>query len=145
MYTRCTFSDIIAERCTTTIGVVPVVKTVLVADDDAMGLKLIEDIVTVAGYLVIAARDGRQAVEAARLHMPDLILMDVMMPVLDGYGAVAQLKSDVKTKDIPVVMITAVDSGYFKELAFSLGAVDYITKPFSVKHLISRISQHLTR
>jgi len=118
-------------------------KTVLVADDDAMGLKLIEDIVTVAGYLVIAARDGRQAVEKARQHLPDLILMDVMMPVLDGYGAVAQLKSDAKTKDIPVVMITAADSAHFKELAFSLGAVDFVTKPFNVQHLMSKIRCHL--
>jgi len=120
-------------------------KKLLVVDDDPMGLRLLKDIATVAGHRVITAINGRQAVERAWQHIPDLILMDVMMPELDGYAALAELKSDEKTRDIPVVILTASDCGIEKNMAYKLGAADFIIKPLNVKHLISRISYHLTR
>jgi len=120
------------------------VKTVILAvDDDPLMLKLIRDIGDKAGYEVITAADGKQGVEAALKHKPALILMDIMMPVMDGYAAVGQLKSQPETRDIPVIMLTAIGYEINRALALNMGASDYITKPFDIKQLLALIESRL--
>ena len=119
-------------------------KTVILAvDDDPLMLKLIRDIGDKAGYEVITAADGKQGVEAALKHKPALILMDIMMPEMDGYAAVAQLKSQPETRGIPVIMLTAIGYEINRALALKMGASDYVTKPFDIKQLLALIKSRL--
>ena len=95
------------------------------------------------GHEILHAEDGGEAVEKAGSQLPDLVLLDVMLPVLDGYQVLRKLKSDDATKDIPVIMLTA--KGQEKDIVTGLesGAQDYITKPFSFAELIARVNRAL--
>ena len=119
-------------------------KTILIVDDDRLQQRLLEDILHAVGYRTIIASDGEEAVTMAKDQKPDLILMDIMMPKMDGYSAVTELKRAPETEDIPVVMVTAVGYELNKDLARQVGATDYITKPFDIKYLIFRMDQILT-
>jgi len=119
-------------------------KTVLIADDDPLSLKLVRDVCTIAGYDVLTATNGQQAVELAKAHKPGLILLDIMMPVMDGYAAMSILKTTPETKDIPVIILTAVAFEQNREQALKAGANDYITKPINIKQLLSRIGQYFS-
>ena len=118
--------------------------TVLVVDDEAsvryIVCKMLGD-----DYTVLEAMDGEVAQDMARCHQPDIILMDIMMPKIDGYSAVSMLKADEATKHIPIVMLTAVDQELNKNLAQKMGADGYITKPFRSKDLIDTIGQLLRK
>lgn len=94
-------------------------------------------------YKIITANDGASALEEAKDHIPDLILMDIMMPRMDGYEACKKLKEDKTTRNIPVIFITAMDDTINKTKGFKLGAVDYITKPFDIVEVKARIRTHL--
>jgi len=94
-----------------------------------------------AGYNIITAVNGQQGLDAANAKKPDLILLDVMMPQMDGYTALNVLKSTLSTKQIPVIMVTAVGYELNKTLAVNMGAVDYITKPIDIKQLRSKVAQ----
>jgi diguanylate cyclase (GGDEF)-like protein len=113
---------------------------ILVADDEPVNLALIKRRLEWEHYRVETAEDGGQAVEAARRVLPDLIILDVMMPVLDGLGACRLLKEDPATRDIPVIFLSALDDTDTKVRALGLGANDYVSKPFRVEELLARVS-----
>ncbi|MFA5450616.1 MAG: response regulator [Dehalococcoidales bacterium] len=105
---------------------------ILVADDDEMSRRLLEAVLTPKGYEVILAKDGIEALNIARTQSPDLIILDIMMPGMDGYITLNKIKEDDSTADIPVLMITAVGYDFNIKLASQLGASGYITKPIDL-------------
>lgn len=116
---------------------------VLIADDVEGNLQLIGSILTRYNIAVSFAKDGKQAVKAAIKKQPHLILMDVNMPEMNGYEACATLKSDERTKEIPVIFLTIIEKKEDIVKGFKLGAVDYITKPFHQAELLARVNTHL--
>ncbi len=118
-------------------------KLILIVEDEAKTLKLIRDLLQVSGFTTIEATDGKQGVELAKARKPDLILMDIMMPQMDGYTACYAIKKDKATKAIPVVILTNLDYELNKKLGRDMGAAGYITKPFGRQELLDVISQFL--
>ena len=115
-------------------------KVILIVEDDPKSLTLTKDLLGISGYTTLQATDGRQGVELAKKAKPDLILMDVMMPNMDGYTACHEIKGDQATSNIPVVMLSALGFELNKKLAMTMGADGYITKPFSRQDLIDVIN-----
>jgi CheY-like chemotaxis protein len=115
-------------------------KTILIVEDEPKNMTLTRDILKISGYETIEAVDGRQGVEKAKSARPDLILMDIMMPKMDGYAACREIKADPATKNIPVIMLTAVGYDLNKRLAKQMGADGYVTKPFSRQQLVDAIT-----
>ena len=113
---------------------------ILVADDEPVNLALIKRRLEWEEYRVETAEDGGQAVVAAKRVLPDLIILDVMMPILDGLQACRLLKEDPSTRDIPVIFLSALDDTDTKVNGLSLGANDYISKPFRVEELLARVA-----
>ncbi len=103
---------------------------VLIVDDVDDNVRLLEWLLEDAGYTVASASSGEQSVEMAISHQPDIILMDVMMPGMDGFAACRKLKCDDLTKDIPLIFITANGTDTNGAEGFSAGGVDFVTKPF---------------
>ena len=120
-------------------GEAAAVPLILVADDEPVNLALIKRRLEWEEYRVETAEDGGQAVEAARRVLPDLIILDVMMPVLDGLQACRLLKEDPATRDIPVIFLSALDDTDTKVSALALGANDYVSKPYRVEELLARV------
>ena len=118
-------------------------KVILVVEDDSKSLKLIRDLLQASGFTTIEATDGEQGVELAKSKKPDLILMDIMMPKVDGYTACREIKMDKATKAIPVVMLTSLDYELNKELSRDMGANGYMTKPVDRQELLDVISRFL--
>ena len=116
-------------------------KVILVVEDDPKDLKLIRDLLQVSGFTTIEATGGKQGIELAKAKKPDLILMDILMPKVDGYTACREIKMDKATKAIPVVMVTSVDHELNKELGRDVGAAEYITKPVDRQELLDDISR----
>jgi CheY-like chemotaxis protein len=106
---------------------------ILVADDEGSVRLLVRKLLQ--NHIVLEASDGEQAVAITRSRRPDLILMDILMPKVDGYTACSRIKTDQATEGIPVVMLTGLDHELNKNLAKAVGADGYITKPFSLKEL----------
>jgi CheY-like chemotaxis protein len=116
-------------------------KTVLIFEDEPKNLKLLRDLLQRFGYATIEATDGEQGISLARAKRPDLILMDVMMPKMDGLEATRILKADAITKDIPIIALTSFAMKGDKEKALEAGCNGYIAKPFDVKELLTIIGQ----
>ena len=116
---------------------------ILVVDDDASSLELMEAMLVPNGYEIITANDGSKAVAIIVEKKPDLILLDIMMPGLDGYSTLAKIKENKTISKIPVVMLTAMGYQLNKELALQIGAVGYITKPIDLDELLKTISRLL--
>ena len=116
---------------------------ILLVDDTQPTLRLLTDMLTKQGYKVRGVLNGPTALKAARLSPPDLILLDIMMPEMDGYEVCAQLKTDERTQNIPVIFLSALDETLDKVKAFSIGGVDYVTKPFEAGEVLARIETHL--
>ncbi len=121
----------------------PLAKVILIVEDDPKSLKLTRDLLRVSGYTTIEATDGEWGVELTKTKKPDLVLMDIMMPKMDGYMACHAIKTDEATRQIPVVMVTAMGYELNEELAKEMGADGYITKPFSRQELLDVVSQFL--
>jgi diguanylate cyclase (GGDEF)-like protein len=119
--------------------------TVLVVDDDPFIARLLEIELKAAGYDVRVANDGRQALEMARERCPELVLADVMMPNMDGFELTRQLRKDARTASVSVIMLTARGLSADKLEGFSVGADDYIVKPFDTPELLARIRGVLRR
>jgi diguanylate cyclase (GGDEF)-like protein len=119
--------------------------TVLVVDDDPFIARLLEIELKAAGYEVRVANDGRQALDMAREDCPDLVLADVMMPNMDGFELTRQLRQDNRTASVSVIMLTARGLSADKLEGFSVGADDYIVKPFDTPELLARIRGVLRR
>ncbi len=118
-------------------------KVILIVEDDPKSLELTQAIIEASGYSTIAAIDGEQGVKLARDKKPDLILMDIMMPKMDGYTACHAIKTDKLTREIPVIMLTAAGYELNKKLAQKIGASGYVTKPFNIEELQRIINQYL--
>ena len=116
--------------------------TLLIVDDEKHNRALLTEVLQGENRIILA-KDGRQAIERAREHRPDLILLDVLMPEMDGYAVIRALKNDDQTRNIPVIFITALDSAGDEERGLELGAVDYISKPFNPAIVRVRIRNHL--
>jgi DNA-binding response OmpR family regulator len=116
---------------------------ILVVDDTAHIQRLLSQMLSAQGYEVRVAADGESALEAVKADPPDLILLDIMMPIMDGYEVCRQLKADPKTQDIPVIFISARDDMEDKIEGFAVGGVDYVTKPFQVREVQARVQTHL--
>ena len=113
---------------------------ILVVDDEIYIVHILDFSLGMEGYEVITALDGEQALEKARADKPDLIVLDIMMPKLDGYETCKILKADPDTKDIPVILLSAKGRNVDQKIGFEVGADDYITKPFSPRKLVERIN-----
>ena len=118
---------------------------ILVVDDTQPSLQLLQEILEPAGYEVITASDGPTALDLAQSTQPQLILLDVLMPGMDGYAVCSQLKANAGTRHIPVIFVTTVDDVQSEARGFALGAADYITKPFQVPVLLGRVKAHMTQ
>ena len=116
---------------------------ILLVDDSPEILHLFSILLSKLGYKVRPTRDGKLALRFAKKNPPDLILLDIMMPGIDGYQVCEKLKACEQTKDIPVIFISALNEVFDKLKAFSMGAVDYITKPFQLEEVVARIENQL--
>ncbi|MEG4960666.1 MULTISPECIES: response regulator [unclassified Microcoleus] len=117
---------------------------ILIVDDTPENLQVLSATLSDRGYKVRGVINGKMAIRAARSGSPDLILLDIKMPEIDGYQVCTQLKADPKTSEIPVIFISALDEVLDKVTAFKVGGVDYITKPFHVAEVLARIENQLT-
>jgi len=117
---------------------------VLIVDDTPANLGMLVDLLSEHGFDVSIAEDGASALKQIELRLPDLILLDVLMPDLDGYATCERLKRHPRARDIPVMFMTGLTDTISKVRGFRLGAVDYITKPFEPEEVIARIHTHLT-
>jgi CheY-like chemotaxis protein len=120
-----------------------VAKAILVADDDPDILSIVSMSLETQGYTVYKATNGREAVDLARQHHPDLVLMDMMMPVVSGYEAVGELKADASTKDITIVGLSAKAMATDMERATDVGIDGYITKPFRIAQVLTVVEGYL--
>ena len=116
---------------------------ILIVDDTPADVLLLVRILTASGYQVRPVLSGKLALQAARTEPPDLILLDITMPQMDGYELCAQLKADAALQDIPVMFISALNEPEEKVKAFRLGGVDFVTKPFQVEEVKARVETHL--
>ena len=118
-------------------------KKILVADDEVFMLRLLDMTLKKGGYEVISCRDGQEALAAAVAQRPQLIVLDVMMPGLDGLGALRQLKENPATREIPVVVLSAKGHALTKVEAEASGAVLFLAKPFSPNELLGAVQKIL--
>jgi sigma-B regulation protein RsbU (phosphoserine phosphatase) len=117
---------------------------ILIVDDSPANLRLLSQILSKRGYHVRAVTSGLRALASIDIHLPDLILLDIRMPEMDGYELCQQLKTNPRSKDIPILFISALDDIQDKVKAFETGGVDYITKPFQLEEVIARVETHLS-
>ncbi len=118
--------------------------TILVIDDDETNIQVLVDALEESGFDTITARNGKMGIRRAKYSRPDLILLDVMMPGIDGFETCRRLKQDEAARNIPVIFLTAINDAVDKIKGLELGAVDYITKPFDVAEAMLRIKKQLT-
>ena len=116
---------------------------ILIVDDSPENLRLLSSLLVKQGYGVNCVADGEMALHAVRGKIPDLIVLDILIPIIDGYKLCQIFKTNDKTSHIPIIFVSSLDSESDKVQAFQLGAVDYITKPFFVEEAIARIKAHL--
>lgn len=119
-------------------------KKLLVADDEPHILRTLDDLLTAEGYIIFKATDGKKALEQAESAFPDLIILDVMMPKMDGFEVLKRLKKNPRTMDIPVIMLTVKSTSHDIEEGIKLYAEKYITKPFSSDALLQEIEKSLS-
>jgi len=117
---------------------------VLVVDDDERILRVLNDMLIPNGYDVVLAKNGTEAIEITRKELPDIILMDIMMPVTDGYTACSVLKSDERTRQIPLIMLTGIGFELNKKFSEQLNADGYLVKPVSLEKLLDTLSSFIS-
>lgn len=122
---------------------VKMAQNILIVDDTPDNLRLLAEMLTEQGYKVRPASNGPRALATVQKERPDLILLDIKMPEMDGYEVCRRLKADKPTQDIPVIFISALDEVFDKLTAFASGGVDYITKPFQIEEVVARVQTHL--
>ncbi|HSQ27540.1 MAG TPA: response regulator [Anaerolineales bacterium] len=117
---------------------------IVIVDDDLSGLRLLSNLLVEHGFSVRSARDGSTALMMIAADPPDLILLDILMPGMDGFQVCEQLKASPSSRDIPVLFISAQDDVNLKIKAFTVGGVDYINRPYKIEEVLARIKTHLT-
>lgn len=118
-------------------------KHILIVEDDAKNMKLLRDILTISGYDTIEADNGMKAVELAIEKIPDLILMDIQLPVMDGLEATKLIRADLVTQHIPIIALTAFAMGGDRERIIQAGCDDYISKPYNIQELLEKVKKML--
>ncbi|MBA7652244.1 Alkaline phosphatase synthesis transcriptional regulatory protein PhoP [subsurface metagenome] len=118
-------------------------KKILIADDKPEAVELVRVSLEGEDYEIVGASNGKEALKRARLERPDLILLDIVMPKMDGFEVCRKLKKDPEIQEIPIIMLTAKGQKVDQEKARQLGARDYITKPFSPSALLTKIEEIL--
>ena len=118
-------------------------KRILVVEDQEDNRQILRDLLTNAGYEMLVAEDGVQALEQAEKHRPDLILMDIQLPVLDGYEATRRLKANPELKAIPIIVVTSYALSGDEEKARAAGCDAYVAKPFSPRALLAKMREFL--
>lgn len=118
-------------------------KRILLVDDEAQLVELVKMRLEANGYQVLTAYDGKEALDMAKKEMPDLIILDLMLPKIDGYKVCRMLKFDEKYKKIPIILFTARALEADKKVGMEVGADDYITKPFEPELLLMKIKDFL--
>ena len=116
---------------------------VLIVDDNPQNIKVLGNIIGKAGYDVAVAMKGTDALQLLETDLPDIILLDIMMPEMDGYELCSKIKANPKFKEIPVIFLTAKRETDDLVRAFNVGAVDYVTKPFNAMELLMRVRTHV--
>lgn len=116
---------------------------VLIVDDEPLNLDYIEQRLEDLDYQIITAADGQEALNKIKSEQPDLILLDLMMPVLDGFAVLKEIKGDNYLRDIPVIIVSAVDDSKSIVKGIKQGADDYITKPIDAERLKKKVREHL--
>lgn len=119
-------------------------QSIVIVDDMPDNLRLLAGILKNRGYKVRPAPNGARALATIQKECPELVLLDIMMPGMDGYEVCRHLKADERTKDIPVIFLSALNEVFDKVKAFKAGGVDFITKPFQMEEVLARVSTHLT-
>ena len=119
-------------------------KVILIVEDDPKNLTLLRDLLQVSGYSTVEATDGKRGVELAKASKPDLILMDVQMPEIDGLEATRILKADATTSNIPVIALTAFAMKGDKERILKAGCDGYLAKPIDIKGLLKEVAEYLS-
>ena len=117
--------------------------TVLVIDDNPTNLAVAVNCLEDKGFTVLIARDGKSGIKRAKYAHPDIVLLDILMPEMDGFETCRLLKSDLETQEIPVIFMTALSNTEDKLKGFEMGAVDYVTKPIQIEEIIARVNLHL--
>ncbi|MBW1706984.1 MAG: response regulator [Deltaproteobacteria bacterium] len=120
-------------------------KVILIVEDNTKNLKLIRDLLQVSGYTTLEATDGKQGVEIAKEKKPDLILMDILMPVMDGIEATKILKAHADTKDIPIIALTSYAMKGSEEKIREAGCDGYMSKPIDTKEFVKMVTEYLAR
>lgn len=120
-------------------------KVVLIVEDNPNSRKLIRDLLQVSGYTILEATDGKQGVALAKEKRPDLILMDIQLPVMDGLEATRILKADKKTREIPIVALTAYAMEGDEERILQAGCEGYLPKPIDVQEFLKKVPEDLLR
>ena len=123
---------------------IPNKPNILIVDDTPDNLSVLGQMLSENGFAVRPATSGKQAIQAAQLLPPDLILLDILMPEMNGFEVCAQLKNDPNLRGIPIIFISALDEIEHKVTAFHVGGVDYVTKPFQAEEVLARVNTHLT-
>jgi two-component system, cell cycle response regulator DivK len=118
-------------------------RRILIVEDQQDNRQILRDLLTNNGFEVVEAEDGESGVDAAKTQRPDLILMDIQLPILDGYEATRQIKSDPNLKSIPIVVVTSYALSGDDQKAHEAGCDAYVTKPFSPRALLAKIREFL--
>ncbi len=118
-------------------------QTILVIEDQEDNRRIMRDLLTSAGFKIVEAVDGEQGVAAAAAHVPDLILMDIQLPVIDGYEATRRIKAQAALRHIPIIAVTSYALSGDEAKAREAGCDDYVTKPFSPRQLLAKVKGHL--
>jgi two-component system cell cycle response regulator DivK len=118
-------------------------KTILVVEDQEDNRQILRDLLASAGFRMIEAWDGKQALTVARSQQPDLILMDIQLPILDGYEVTRSIKRDPELKHIPIIAVTSYALSGDETRAREAGCDAYVAKPYSTRHLLAKIGQLL--
>jgi two-component system, cell cycle response regulator DivK len=118
-------------------------KTVLIVEDNELNMKLFHDLLEAHGYSTVGTRNGIEALDLARKHRPDLILMDIQLPVLDGYEATRRIKANPDLRAVPLIVVTSYALSGDDVKAFEAGCDAYVTKPFVPRQLLAKIREYL--
>lgn len=116
---------------------------ILIVDDEPFNIDVIQQELEDLNYQIVTAANGQEALEKIRKEHPDLILLDLMMPVLDGFAVLSQTKADNDLRDIPVIIVSAANDSKSVVKGIKQGADDYITKPIDAEHLKKKVKEHL--